>query len=50
MIKNFQSTFEQYVNEVDNFNINPDLNKYENIEELYLHFDNNGFYEKRKYK
>ena len=30
MIKIFQSNFEQYINEVENFNINQDLNKYYN--------------------
>ena len=30
--------------------LNPDLNEYKNIEELYLHYENNGIYEKRQYK
>lgn len=30
--------------------LNQDLNKYDNIEKLYLHYDKHGFYEKRQYK
>ena len=52
-INNYNISFKNVPNDFDvntYLSLNPDLNKYENIEELYLHFDNDGFYEKRHYK
>ena len=52
-INNYVISFKNVPNDFD-VNIylllNPDLNEYENIEDLYLHYENNGFYEKRQYK
>ena len=52
-INNYVISFKNIPNDFDvstYLSLNPDLNEYKNIEELYLHYENNGFYEKRQYK